>query len=87
MIIKHVKRFRMKVLQEQFPLRNEIEHTVTAFDKDLKNEVKFMPLFVLLCNCHPLYRADYARKLYDMGKISHNEVNEFIKIRNKKDDE
>ncbi|MCK9431111.1 MAG: hypothetical protein M0R17_14145 [Candidatus Omnitrophica bacterium] len=61
---------RMKELQETFPLRTEIENSVTAFNKILKDEVKYMPLYILLCNCHPLYRKDYAIRLHKMGKMN-----------------
>jgi hypothetical protein len=72
-------RKRMKELQERFSLRKEIETTVISCNKFLRDEVKFMTLYILLCNCHPLYRSDYARKLFAMGKLSENQAKEFYK--------
>ncbi|MCK9430609.1 MAG: hypothetical protein M0R17_11475, partial [Candidatus Omnitrophica bacterium] len=70
-------RKRMKELQETFPLRTEIENSVTAFNKILKDEVKYMPLYILLCNCHPAYRKDYAIQLYKMGKMDERTARTF----------
>jgi len=67
-----------KELQVTFPLRKQIELSVTAFNSILKDEVKFMPLKVLLNNCHPLYRADYARKLHKEGYFSDYNLNLYI---------
>lgn len=67
-----------KELQETFPLRKQIELSVTAFNQVLKDKVKFMPLVVLLNNCHPLYRADYARKLHREGRFSDKELAQYI---------
>lgn len=69
----------MKELQESFPLRQEIENTVTAFNKRVKEEVKFMPLKVLLNNCHPLYRGVYAHGLYKLGFFTETDVKEYTK--------
>ena len=66
-----------KIEQMQFPLRTEIENDVMAFNKVLKPIVKFMPLYELLCNCHPLYRFDYARKLKSEGYFTDDQVKEF----------
>lgn len=67
-----------KELQVTFPLRKQIELSVTSFNSILKDEVKFMPLTILLNNCHPLYRADYARKLYREGYFSDKELAQYI---------
>ena len=66
-----------KIEQPQFPLRTEIENDVMAFNKFLKPVVRFMPLYELLCNCHPLYRAGYARRLKSEGYCTDNQVKEF----------
>jgi hypothetical protein len=66
-----------KMRQESFPLRTEIENDVVAFNNVLKRGIKCMPLYELLCNCHPLYRADYARKLQKEDRISETVMKEF----------
>ena len=66
-----------KMKQESFPLRTEIENDVVAFNKMLKRRIKCMPLYELLCNCHPLYRADYARKLQKEDYITEEVMKEF----------
>lgn len=69
-----------KMKQESFPLRTEIENDVTAFNKVLKRGIKCMPLYELLCNCHPLYRADYAHRLQKEDRISETVMKEFTAI-------
>lgn len=69
------------ILQEQFPLRKEIEQSVCAFNKILKDVVKFMTLPVLLNNCHPLYREEYARRLFKAGKLTIEEAKNYFKVR------
>jgi hypothetical protein len=70
----------MNELQEQFPLRKELEFCVCAFNSILKSVVRFMSLPVLLNNCHPLYRIDYARKLYKEGYLSADEAQNYFKL-------
>jgi hypothetical protein len=66
-----------KKVEERFPLRIEIENDVAAFNKHLKKRVRCMSLYVLLCNCHPLYRANHARNLLKDGYIDENTAKEF----------
>ncbi len=70
-------RVRKKSKQERFPLRKEIENDVVAFNKVLKPVVKTLPLYELLCCCHPLYRANYARKLEKAGYFDSKTTKEF----------
>ncbi|GEM_PF-4452632 len=69
-----IKRKRMKVLQEEFPLRKEIEHCVVSYNTILRDVVQFMSLPVLLNNCHPSFRTDYALRLFKMGVITPADV-------------
>lgn len=77
--MKIIKRRRMKIEQEQFPLRKELESCVTAHNKHLKSTVRFMPLVILLNNCHPLYRNSYAFKLHKLGKLTDEELLQYGK--------
>lgn len=81
--MKHIKRKRMKIIQERFPLRNDLEHCVWAFNSILKDEVQFMTLTQLLNNVHPLYRVDYARQLHKLEKITDDELTIYVKERKK----
>lgn len=57
--------------------RKELEQNVSGFNKHLKDSVKDMDIIILLRNCHPIYRKDYAQRLKREGEISDNEAKEF----------
>jgi len=63
------------------PLRRELERCVIAFNVCLKDVVQSMNIIILLRNCHPSYRADYAYKLLDAKLIKPDDVHEFIKLK------
>jgi hypothetical protein len=84
--MEHLKHRRMKELQLTFPLHREIEQTVTSFNQRVKDEVKYMSLTVLLNNCHPLYRAEYARALYKDGYLTVEQTKVYTKQIPLKDD-
>ena len=60
--------------------RKELENWVVAMNKMLRDAVEGMDIIILLRNAFPPYRADYARKLYQEGVITKEQVNEFVKI-------
>lgn len=60
-------------------MRQELESAVISVNAPLKDEVKNMSLVTLLRNCHPIYRADYARLLHQNGQITKDEMEEFTK--------
>lgn len=57
-------------LRKETYLRQRIETTVIAYDKTLKNLVSDMSIEILLNNCHPLYRKDYAYEAKCLGLIT-----------------
>jgi len=60
-------------------MRKQIESSVVAVNKHLKETVSQMSLMELLRNCHPLYRDDYARALHRAGQISKSEMESITK--------
>jgi hypothetical protein len=68
------------ILIEIPAIRKELEMDVEAHNTPLGDYVKRMSLMRLLRNCHPLYRADYARKLFTQGLISKNRARLFTQI-------
>jgi len=55
-------------------MRKQIESSVIAVNKHLKDTVGQMTLITLLRNCPPIYREDYARTLYRTGQITKSEM-------------
>ena len=72
-----MKRTRTRLIQKTFPLRKVIECNVTAMNKYLKPIVKYLPLYELLCLCHPADRYMYARRLERDGYLKHSTVRKF----------
>lgn len=64
-------------LKRKSEVRKMLEREVAAFNSPLRRAVKSMDTVILLRNCHPLYRADYARKLYNLGEITEAQEFEF----------
>lgn len=58
-------------------LRKVIETDVTSINSPLREAVKTMDWIILLRNCHPIYREDYARKLRKLNVITLHEAREF----------
>lgn len=58
--------------------RLDLESIVVAWNTVLKEVVSNMPHIILLRNCPPTFRTDYAYKLRDAGLISANAVHEFL---------
>ena len=63
----------MKTLQS-------LKQSVLAVNKVLKDKVKTMGVVELLRNSHPLYRGEFAYKLYKEKLLSHEVAEEFIKV-------
>jgi len=61
-------------------IRQEIELLVTSHNRFLKERARNMSNVNLLHNVHPLYRSDMAHRLYQAGKITLIEAQEFTKI-------
>jgi uncharacterized protein YqkB len=58
-------------------IRKDLEVCVCAYNKYLREAVKEMSPVILLRNCHPIYRKDYARRLFNEGLITEDEWKEF----------
>lgn len=58
-------------------LRKDLEDTVTSFKSNLKGVVQTMTDYVLLNNCHPIYRKDFAHRMYEFGKINDWQLSEY----------
>lgn len=61
-------------------IRHELEVSVTSTNTVLKETVKTMDLIILLRNCHPLDRGDFAMSLYKNGELTKEEIQEFTKL-------
>ena len=57
--------------------RTQLESAVIGVNKYLEPVVKDMDLVSLLRDCHPLYRADYARELHREGLLTKEELEKF----------
>lgn len=60
--------------------RKELELSVGAMNKPLQERVESMTLIELLRNCDPVYRSDFASRLYKAGDLKKEEAKEFTKI-------
>jgi hypothetical protein len=60
--------------------RQEIENDVRACNSVLNDMVAGMSLIELLCNCHPMNRAEYAYRLYKEKELTKVEASQFVKI-------
>lgn len=67
------KRERNRHIQPTFDIRKDMERSVVAFNSILKDVVKTMPLRILLFNCHPLYRMNYAEALKLQGYFTEDQ--------------
>jgi len=56
--------------EQRQSLRKEMQQMIVAHNKILVRRVKIMNWMSLLQNIHPLYRNDYAKKLFNKGIIS-----------------
>jgi hypothetical protein len=57
--------------------REVMEIEVCAVNSVLKKTVKGMDLLILLRNCHPANRTDFARTLHKENVITEEEMKEF----------
>ena len=64
---------KMKTLQS-------LKQSILVINKVLKEKVETMKPMELLRNSHPIYRGDYAFKLYKEDIISKGEAAEFTKL-------
>jgi hypothetical protein len=58
--------------------RLDLESIVCAWNTCLRGAVSTMSSIMLLRNCPPTFRADYAYKLKDAGLINPSDVYEFL---------
>jgi hypothetical protein len=68
-------------------IRCELERFVVSTNSVLKEVVQLMDDIILLRNCHPMYRYDFALRLYRSEVITKEQCQEFtdprgITIRN-----
>jgi hypothetical protein len=61
--------------------REVMEIEVCAVNSVLKETVKDMDIFILLRNCHPSNRTDFARTLHKDGVITEEQMKEFTVIK------
>jgi hypothetical protein len=61
-------------------IRQSLELSVCATNIVLKETVQTMDLIILLRNCHPIDRADFAMDLYKNKELTKEEVEEFTKL-------
>jgi hypothetical protein len=59
-------------------LRRELEKFVVSTNTVLRGHVRSMSLIILLRNCHPVYRLDFAYQLRDAGVLSASDLKEFL---------
>ena len=57
--------------------REIMENEVCAVNSALKETVQDMDLMILLRNCHPANRTDFARTLHKEGSITEEQMKEF----------
>jgi len=60
--------------------RNDLENYVVAMNAPLKDAIKSMPLVILLRNCVPSFREEFAFQLFKEGQITKDVVKEFTKV-------
>jgi hypothetical protein len=60
--------------------RKALENYVVAMNSPLRNVVKDMSLIILLRNCVPSLRGDFAFQLFKEGSITKEIVKEFTKV-------
>jgi hypothetical protein len=73
--MKRVRKFQKQLCSD---LRKEMEAHVTSTNTRLKPVVRFMPITILLANCHPLERKQYAMKLFDNCELSKEDAKEYL---------
>ena len=64
--------------------REIMEVEVCAINSVLKETVRDMDILILLRNCHPSNRTDFARILHKEGSITEEQMKEFTLITHKK---
>jgi len=69
-----------RIIKIMNSIRQELEISVISTNRVLKDAVKSMDYIQLLRNVHPLYRPDYAHRLFKEGIITVDETKEFTKI-------
>lgn len=58
-------------------VRKELERWVVAMNKNLREVVADMDIIILLRNCTPSYRSDFALRLYREKVITLEQAKEF----------
>ena len=61
-------------------IRKELELSVGAMNKPLQGKVSSMTLVELLRNCDPMFRSDFANRLYKLNELEREDAKEFTKI-------
>lgn len=61
-------------------IKTDLERLVYSTNVVLKDAVKDMGYIALLRNLHPIYRPDYAMRLYRQNLITKEETHEFVKF-------
>ncbi len=60
--------------------RKELENYVISHNVILRNVVSTMEPVILLRNCHPKYRENFALGLYHENVITKDQAKEFTKL-------
>ena len=61
-------------------LKTDLERLVYSTNTVLIDKVHDMGYIALLRNLHPIYRSDFAMKLFRQNLITKEETHEFVKI-------
>lgn len=61
-------------------IKTDLERLVYSTNIVLKDRVHDMGYIALLRNLHPIYRSDYAMKLFRQNLITKDEAKEFTKF-------
>lgn len=61
-------------------IKTDLERLVYSTNVVLKDVVQSMNYIALLRNVHPIYRSDYAMRLYRQNLITKEEAKEFTKF-------
>ncbi len=61
-------------------IKTELERLVYSTNTVLKDKVHDMGYIALLRNLHPIYRPDFAMKLFRQNLITKDETHEFVKL-------
>lgn len=61
-------------------LLNDLRQDVRSVNTPLKEVTKNMDPVLLLRNCHPATRGEYASGLFREGVITREQANEFVKV-------